>query len=142
MVTDRPGNGNAASTVAPARVQLETSVSYALDWTGSDAHSLSMPTLLRMGVLSFFELRLGHPGPVWVRDAERSLVQGGDVLVGSKWGFGSWSWLGEQTLDLALSTDLVLPLGGRVVSAGSTVPDLRLLVSTSLPERFYMPTGL
>lgn len=141
LSTDRPGNGNAATTVPRLRLQLETSVAWALsrdDGRDTTAHQISFPTALRFGVTDWLELRAisGLLG-VDVRDGgetgREARVYATDTAVGVK----AWLLPAVGALpDLALMVDVFLPSGGGPFTTGEALPDARLAAAWSLPAGF------
>ncbi|MGB0679955.1 MAG: transporter, partial [Polyangiales bacterium] len=135
IVTDRPGNGNAALTVPQLSLQLETSISYAHDRTaGIDTHLLNLPTALRFGALSWLELRLlsGLVGMAKVEDVDAEW-EATDLAVGTKLSLLRQD--GAQP-DLAFSGDIFLPTGTGLFDGGAVMPELRLLAAWGLPKGF------
>ena len=134
--TDRPGNGNAATTVPQWRFQIETSAGYALDRNDvADQHQLSFPTVFRLGLLPMLELRLGtaivgidaDPPP----DADT--VHPTDTSVGAK----VQALANEGAVpNLAFMVDVALPSGRGPFTADAVVPDMRAALSWGLPRGF------
>ncbi len=130
LVTDRPGNGNAAETVAGLRLQLETSVQYVSD-EGDFTQQLSAPTLIRFGVVDWAELRLAS-GLIGVDFQNGSAsVHATDVVVGTK-----LSFIDKQWVNFATSVDVSLPSGNGPFDGQVVNPDARLLASFALPANF------
>jgi len=137
IATDRPGNGNAATTVPQWALQLETSVSYALERVpmGEDQHLTSFPTLLRFGLLDIFELRLGSA----------LIGLDGNPPMGEKAAHPTDTSVGVKVQvarnrgavpAVSLMTDVFLPSGRAPFTADAVVPDMRAALSWSLPKGF------
>lgn len=92
-------NPNRPTFSAPARTtqfglaELETGAQRVLQRDGS--HSLGTPTLLKLGVLDDFEVRLSTPGLQQVSVPGAPSVSGpGDLSLGVQWRFAKAGWLG------------------------------------------------
>jgi hypothetical protein len=136
IVTDRPGNANAALTVPVLSLQIEGSALYAYDAGGlGDAHTLSFPTALRFGVLPFLELRAGS-SLLGIRARAlpmQRVLHTSDTFVGTK----------AQVLknrgavpDLALMLDVFLPTGSGPFTARVVVPEARAAAAWAVWEGF------
>jgi hypothetical protein len=133
IATDRPGNGNAPTTVPQWRLQIETSVAYAFDRTdGGDGHLVNFPTALRFGVLEFLELRFGSgligidAAPVMGADVASAT----DTFVGTKLQvLANDGW----TPNLGVVVDVYLPSGCGGFTGDVVVPDGRVAASWALP---------
>lgn len=112
LVTDRPDQTESAVTVQPRFIQIESGISFASEAAGNNRLlTLSMPgTLLRVGVLSKVEARVGFAG--W----QRAEVNGSGVTETDR-GIG----------DLAVGAKLLL------LEEGAGRPQLAILASTTLP---------
>lgn len=130
--TDRPGNGNAATTVPTGRLQIEASALYSLDAVpGDDVNLISFPTLFRVGLFTGLELRVSSAfggidatGPgVEGRTTDTSVGAKAQILANGDW----WP-------DLALMADVYLPSGTGAFTAGVTTPDARVAASWALPH--------
>ncbi|MGF1509967.1 MAG: transporter [Myxococcota bacterium] len=121
LITDRPGNGNSATTVGQLRLQVETSVNFVIS-----PDALSLPTGLRFGLTDFWELRV-LSGLFGVNDGD---VQATDTAVGTK-----LSLLANQGAvpALALMVDVFLPSGGAAFTRDEVVPEFRMAASWGLP---------
>jgi hypothetical protein len=137
IATDRPGNGNAATTVPQWALQIEASANYALERVpmGGDQHLTSFPTLLRFGLLDIFEIRLGSSllgldgnPPMGQRTAHPT-----DTSVGVKVQLAAND---GAVPAVALMTDVFLPSGRAPFTGDAVVPDMRAALSWSLPKGF------
>ncbi|QQR88867.1 MAG: transporter [Myxococcales bacterium] len=139
LVTDRPGNGNAARVVDSKRVQVETSALYALEQgAATDVHRMSFPTWLRWGVLDGAELRLASSLVGWQMKPRK------DVLTPDRW-LGSKLQLlraSSSPCDLAFVFDVELPTGTGSVGNNLVLPEFRLLSSWSLRSGFALLLNL
>lgn len=137
IATDRPGNGNAATTVPQWALQIETSANYALERIpmAGDQHLLAFPTLLRFGMLDIFEIRLGS----------ELLGIDGHPPMGQKTAHPTDTWVGLKIQlaendgavpAVAIMTDLFLPSGRAPFTNDAVVPDIRGALSWSLPKGF------
>lgn len=137
IATDRPGNGNAATTVPQWAFQLEASASYALERVpmGDDRHWLAFPTLIRFGLLPIFELRVGSAilGVDARPPMDQRTVHPTDTSVGLK----------VQLLKndgavpaLSLMTDVFLPSGRAPFTDDAVLPELRAALGWGLPAGF------
>jgi hypothetical protein len=141
MVTDRPGNGNAAVVVPRSRLQLEASANFLhQDLGGSSLRQLSFPTLIRYGVLSGLELRLGS-GLAGIDATEGSDDRFSltDTSVGAKYGLLTGS--GSRP-DAAIMLDVFLPSGQGGFTGDAVVPDARAAFGWSLPKSFGLLVNL
>jgi hypothetical protein len=141
IATDRPDFVESSQVVGKGRLQLETS----LQWErqrGDDLHTrtLSMPTLLRIGVGESTELRIETDGRNVIHASDPSsgapatLAGWADTAVGLKWhladqqgeGFGA-----APSLGVLLHADL--PSGSRELRGHGVRPSLRLAAEWELP---------
>lgn len=135
IATDRPGNGNAASTVPRGHVQIEASVNYARTAAGaSDAQFIAFPTLVRYGLLDFAELRLGS-SLVGIDATSGSNEDPAftDTIAGVK--LHALDGRGARP-DVAVMCDVSLATGGGSFTNDTTVPDARVAAAWSLPANF------
>lgn len=140
LVTDRPGNGNASSSVPRGHLQIEASTNYVS--AAGDVQLISFPTLLRYGVLDFAELRVSS-GLVGINttsgsDEDPVLT---DTSVGAKVQVADGAgW----TPQLSLMVDVFLETGDGAFTNGTTVPDARVAASWGLPANFglLLNTGI
>lgn len=134
IATDRPGNGNAASTVPRHRLQLETSVSYLRHDAGVTVQQFTLPTLLRFGVTPKLEARLGSS--LIGYDATDGSDEGAsltDTSIGAKLALtDNRGW----TPQLGAMVDVFLPTGNGSFTNDTTVPDARVAAAWSLPKSF------
>jgi len=129
LATDRPGNGNAATTVTRGHLNIESSALYAHP-TSMDEHLLSFPVLLRLGVLERLELRAGSGLVGYAHVAGTDDAFATDTSVGLK--VSALRMRGARP-DLAFSADVFLPSGGGPFTSGAAVPELRALAAWALP---------
>tara|TARA_B100001750_G_scaffold56668_2_gene44807 strand:- start:1026 stop:1937 length:912 start_codon:yes stop_codon:yes gene_type:complete len=142
IATDRPGAGNAPTTVPQWAFQLETSVNWAYtDTDPGSVHQVSFPTLLRFGLLDVFEVRLGssllglYPDPA----PGFHVANPTDTSLGLK----------IQLLEnvgaipaLGLVSDVYFPSGRDPFTADTVNPDSRVALSWSLPASFSLGVNL
>ncbi len=137
--TDRPGNGNAATTVPQWSLQIESGlIAYAFDESSSgQSHLVSFPLALRFGVLPFLELRAGT-AIIGIDAGTEEVVNPTDTAVGTKLrALRNDRW----TPDLAVVADVFLPSGRGAFTAGVVVPDVRIAASWDLPAGFGLLTN-
>lgn len=140
--TDRPGNGNAATTVPRGRLQVELGANYALERltsdpapeTGSTIHGLTFPLALRLGVTEILELRAGTGVVgIGIADGEDVSIASTDTAVGAKLALlANDGWVPS----LALMTDVFLPSGSGAFTQGVVVPEARGAAFWGLPADF------
>jgi len=137
IATDRPGNGNAATTVPQWAFQIETSLNYALERVpmADDQHLTAFPTLLRVGLLDIFELRLGSAllGLDGNSPMGQKVAHPTDTSVGLKVQVAHNDGAAPA---VALMTDVFLPSGRAPFTNDAVVPDMRVALSWSLPKGF------
>lgn len=134
IATDRPGNGNAPTTVPLGFVQLESSVSYAkVHGAPAALRTLSAPTAVRFGLLEGFELRVGTSLVGLHIEGNQQKSRATDTSLGAK----------LQLLDnhglvptLGAVVDVWLPTGSGPFTEDAVVPDGRLAATWSLPAGF------
>jgi hypothetical protein len=130
LSTDRPGNGNAATVVAPARLQIESSVLYAYA-DDPVTHTVTFPLGFRYGVLPRLEARvltsvLGiEDGPAETR------VQPTDTALGLKVALAHRR---DFIADVAVMADVFFPSGEAPFTSDVVVPEFRGAFSRSLPS--------
>jgi hypothetical protein len=133
IVTDRPGNGNAASTVAPGRLNVESG--FLVGWTDAtdDVTTVSFPVGLRLGLTPWLEARV-LTSLVGIETVDGSTdVSATDTGLGVKLGLTSAEgWIP----DLALMTDVFLPSGAGGFTNDAVVPEARAAVAWALPAGF------
>jgi len=131
--TDRPGNGNAATTVPWRRLQLELGGLYA--WTDADSpvSQVIFPLGIRYGLLPQLELRL-LSGIIGIQSVDGdTAVDATDTALGVKVGLTEQSGFRP---DLAVMADVYLPTGSGAFGAEVVVPELRAAASWGLPAGF------
>ncbi len=130
LSTDRPGEGTDAPTLVPkGSVQLETGFFLEQDQPQNGAENTLMKvptTLLRLGLLNNFELRISED--LLLEDE----VRAGALSIGAKIGIAPE---GEVLPALSLSAMLTLPATGSDRYASQfTQPALKLLMNKSLND--------
>ncbi|MBO6576022.1 MAG: transporter [Rhodothermales bacterium] len=126
--TDRPDFGASTSVLPMRTVQLEAGVKRTrIDDSNADQ---VLESLLRFGIASPIELRLGWTGINRFTDANGTSTSGsGDISVGAK---AVLSEGGRRAPSSALILTMSLPSGADAFSAGETVPEARLALGWSL----------
>ena len=135
LVTDRPGNGNAATTVGKETLQVESSVNYLRDHHHDlTTQGLSFPTTLRLGINHWLEFRVGGD-LARVEDVTAQGTRAGvtDLSLGFKAEVVDASGLRPQ---LALLAHWTLPTGRSSLSSGAVEPLFLLLAAWQLPQDF------
>ncbi len=139
-------NPNRPSFATPARTTQEgvAELEFGLQrTTHRDGGSLFFtPTLLKLGLLSDFELRLGSNGFERIHDPHAAPSTGlGDTTVGVQWCYSRGRPWG---LDLAVQATWTLPTASAAKDLGSGEPDglLMLLVSRDLGPYHVDVNGL
>ena len=137
---DRPGVAETGEVVGKGRVQLETSVQW--ERQRDDAlhtRTLSMPTLLRIGLGERTELRVETDGRNVIHASdpatgERSTVAGyADTSLGLKWHVADQQGTGFGTPSLGVLLQADLPSGSRELRGRGLRPSLRLAADWELP---------
>jgi len=135
IATDRPGNGNASSTVPKHRLQIETSASYLRSDAGAvTVQQITLPTLVRFGLLDSVEVRVGSS--IVGIDATSGSDEGPaltDTLVGAKVQLAENAGTKPQ---LAVMVDVTLPTGDGGFTGDKVVPEARVAAAWSLPSNF------
>jgi len=136
--TDRPDFVESSQVVGKGRLQLETSVQWdRLRGDDGQAHTLSTPTLLRIGVGESTELRIETDGRnvVHVRttdDGARTVSAGyADTAIGVKWHIKDGQ---DQQPSLGVLLHADLPSGSRTMRGHGLRPSLRLAAEWDLPQ--------
>lgn len=146
LVTDRPDQTESSSVVPPGYFQVETGWTFTRNEEDGvvRSHTHELPgTLLRMGVVSRLELRLGWAGGMW----EETRLEGrktdaggaGDMDVGAKiYLWEEQAWIPEA----AFLAGTTLPIGQDPFSSGRADPSFRISLSHTLSERFSLGYNL
>lgn len=117
---DRPGAGNAATTVPGGMVQSELGVNFVATGRGASRQTLwALPLALRAGVMEGFELR---GGPVFIgidTSGAHAQVERTDGFLGAKWALAENAGLVPS---LAVMVDVYLPSGRGAFTAGGSAP--------------------
>lgn len=128
VAADRPGNGVAATTVGARDLQFESGLNYALDGSAADRqHTLSVPTVMRIGLRHALEARVGSSvvGVAWGAERELEVT---DTLLGMKLQMAAQR---GALPDLALNLDVTLPSGRGLFGSDATAAELRLAAAWS-----------
>lgn len=125
IATDRPGNGNAATTVPTGYVNAEGGLLYVLEQSEDRFHAMSFPLALRLGLLHVLELRLAN-ALIGIEKPEgrKADIDPTDLVVGAKVALLSGA---RYQPDLALSVDVSLPTGRGAFTSHAVVPEARFL---------------
>lgn len=131
LVTDRPDQTEAAVTVAPGKVQMETGITYTQD---EHAHSLSLPeTLVRIGLTTRLELRLGWEGVEHALQDHHSIARDGELgLKVRLWDEKEWR------PEAAILAGVSLPFGSTDSTSNRLDPSFRLSFAHTLSERWSL----
>jgi hypothetical protein len=140
IITDRPGLGLTTVTVPAGTVQIEAGIPAAVATdAGTDARLINTPALVRVGVLSSLELRVGstlfNRSRVAVAGATETTDGFGAVEVGTKLGFTT----GDNGPSLALIPSVLLPVD-RKFSGDRPAYTLNGVASWSLPAKLALTT--
>ena len=143
LSADRPGVSNPPNVVAPGELQLETGVHFERETHGDDPNSgawmLPRPAL-RVGVLSFLELRASADGLVLeTRSGADDRASGSDLSVGSRARAFDQAGLRPAA---ALDFDLSLPTGSNAVTSDGVDPRGTILLEWSWAERFTLDVNV
>jgi hypothetical protein len=142
---DRPGQSSPPSVAAPGTVQLEGGFSFERETDGGDpnTNTISVPeSLLRVGVLSFLEVRVSADGFVFEeRAGDNNRSSGSDLTLGSRARLFDQKGVRPAT---GLDFNLSLPTGSDAVTSDGVDPGGTLLFEWVLNERFalYANIGL
>ena len=135
--TDRPGQSNSPTVVAPGSIQLEGGLTFERETNAGDpnTNTLSVPgVLLRVGLLSFLEARVLADGFIYEdrkRDNDRS--SGSDLTLASRARLFDQKGIRPAT---ALDFNLSLPTGSDAVTSDGVDPSGTILLGWNLSERF------
>jgi len=134
LVTDRPDFTESSVVVGKGIWQLETGAAYVGDTDGARAFSAPQ-ALLRLGLTTRFELRLGASGFL----AERPTIGADQTTGGSDFEVGAkLTLLDEQRHGVALAIIPIvsLPVGSEAFSSGGVDPTLKITWARDLPGGF------
>ncbi len=147
IITDRPDFTESAVTVPRGHLQLETGYTGAYDRENGrreSAHSFP-EALLRIGLMTDFELRLGWTGYVYQEELFREKNDVGrtvsrnphernaaDMYVGFKWHLLDQ---GGGLPDFAIIPAITVPTGQSIATSGDVDPEIKLAWSYDLTER-------
>lgn len=127
LITDRPDFTESAFTIQPDRMQLELGYTYRESDNGDEVRTHSFPeTLLRIGLVEDWELRLGWGGYAF---AENNEDIANDLSVGIKWVLTPQDGWHPR---LALLVEMTVPTGHGDTDVDPTV---KLLWSYDLDEK-------
>jgi hypothetical protein len=137
--TDRPGESNSPSVVAPGTVQFEGGLTFSRETDGGDpnTNTVSVPQgLLRIGVLSYLEFRMIADGYVFEdRKGDNDRSSGSDLTLAARgYLFDQKRFLPTTALDFNLS----LPTGSDAVTSDGVDPSGTIIFEWVLNERFAL----
>lgn len=143
LAADRPGLSNAPSVVAPGAIQLEGGFLFERETDGGDpnTNTITVPeALLRVGLLSFLEIRVSADGFVFEeRDGEKDRSSGNDLTLGSRVRLFDQKGIRPAT---ALDFNLSLPTGSNAVTSDGVDPSGIFIFEWSLSERLMLDANL
>jgi hypothetical protein len=135
--TDRPGQSNSPSVVAPGTIQLEGGFTFERETDGGDpnTNTISVPgSLLRVGVLSFLEARVSADGFVYEeRNGDNNRSSGSDLTLGSRARLFDQKGIRPA---IALDFNLSLPTGSDAVTSDGVDPSGIFIFEWALDEQF------
>lgn len=130
LVTDRPDATESSSVMSPSVFQLEIGLTASDDGVGGTAYE-SAGTLLRVGIVEDWELRLG-----WGGYLDSDAVSGAnDAMIGFKY------YIAEETglrPKMAILVHTSVPIGDRDLTSDQFDPDFLLSFSHTLSERLSL----
>jgi hypothetical protein len=145
LLTDRPGQSDAPSVVAPGKMQIEAG------WTrtdddddGVETEVTEVPgTLVRSGLKENLELRLGWTGNVSA-DVSSDLLDfdengSGDATIGAKYRIRDGN---DGSPEVAVSFGTSLPTGDDEFTSDRADPSVRATVAHSLTDRLSLGYNL
>lgn len=121
--TDRPDFTEATSVVPSRWFQIETGLTHR--WSPGERRTNGPEALMRYGISSRAEIRVGLPDFNFVSDRGRRFSGLGDASLGAKIG---WDSVAKGT-DLCVIPAVFLPSGNEDFSSRSIDPDLKVCVS-------------
>lgn len=136
LATDRPGSGFAPTTVAPLRFQVETGVQFRNDdSSGTTTRRIGFPTGLRLGILSWLEVRLNTDiFAIRTQTSTDTIVGPTDITFGFK--AQLLRQLNVAVPNIALIAQLSVPSGFKDLSSNGVDPGFLLLAGWDLPLGF------
>lgn len=141
IITDRPGQSDASSLVAPGTLQFE--LGYTLTHDDNNGHTLShtpSQPLWRLGWTEWLEFRFALDGYVHQETPSGADNAGfGDGNIGTKFYF--WGPRGMRP-EFALDWGVSLPFGNDEVSRNRYDPFVRLLFTSVITPRFSITYNL
>ncbi|WP_342348791.1 transporter [uncultured Nitrospira sp.] len=132
IFTDRPTFSVGPGTIAPGHIQFETGYTFSYEDAHPDGHTHTFPeTLLRIGLMENFELRVEWPNLTYIDngtnvDGFRDLGVGFKVQVFQQQGFRP---------RLSFAGRLSIPTGNDAFSSDQLDPELRTILTYELNER-------
>jgi hypothetical protein len=136
IATDRPDFVESSDVVDPGRFQIETSIGGERSRIGAQTlHALATPTLLRLGIVENWELRLETDG--FTRESLAGRTERGfaDTSVSAKWHWQDGDAdSGRPALAGLLNFDLAS--GSAVFRGRGTRPSLRVTAEWELPNGY------
>lgn len=136
LVTDRPDATESSSVVAPNQAQLETGITYSEDADGIKATEFGS-TLLRIGIVEDFELRLGWDGYI-----DTDVDSGaGDGLLGFKYYIMPESQT-DYLPEVGLLVHTTLPFGNDAITSDEFDPSFLFAFSHTLNDKLSLGYNL
>jgi hypothetical protein len=143
IATDRPGQSNSPSVVAPGTIQFEGAFTFERETDGGDpnTNTLTVPGgLLRVGVLSFLEARVSADGFVYEeRSGDNNRSSGSDLTLGGRARLFDQKGIRPAT---ALDFNLSLPTGSDAVTSDGVDPSGIIIFEWALDERFVIRSNV
>ncbi len=137
LSTDRPGQSNSPTVVAPGSIQLEGGLTFERETNSGDpnTNTLIVPSaLLRVGVLSFLEARVFADGFIYEdRKHDNDRSSGSDLTLAARARLFDQKGIRPAT---ALDFDLSIPTGSDAVTSDGVDPSGTILLDWNLSERF------
>ncbi len=150
LVTDRPDFTESTDTVPFGHVQWEGGYTFTYDREGAPrTRSHSAPeTLIRVGFLENWELRLGLNGYSWTETEFDTATPAGRTERSQDWSQGAddlsfgvkWKFVEQQGFipHLGVIVETSVPSGSAETTSGDVDPQVKLLWSFDLSERFAL----
>jgi hypothetical protein len=141
MVTDRPDFTESARTVAPGRFQFELGYTFAK--AGEETEHDFGELLVRLGVVSWLEARLGFNSFVLLREPGEDQDGLEDLTVGFKALLrGASAGASRAVPRLAVLLGARLPTGNEDIGSSEVVPGAKLAAAWDLSDRAVIATNL
>jgi hypothetical protein len=141
--TDRPGQSNSPSVVAPGTIQFEGSFTFERETDGGDpnTNTLTVPGgVLRVGLLSFLEARVSADGFVYEdRSGDNNRSSGSDLTLGGRARLFDQKGIRPAT---ALDFNLSVPTGSDAVTSDGVDPSGIIILRWALDEQFALLTNI